>query len=95
MPKSPPIGAEFFRSVGLGPDIVRIQVNNRRLMDAQLRAMGIAGDLVPAVFKVIDKREKMDDQTWSEYAASVGLSAAADRRAARDAEQPRIVEAVG
>jgi histidyl-tRNA synthetase len=68
------IGAEFFRSVGLGPDALRIQVNNRKLMDAQLRAMGIEGDLVSAVFKVIDKREKMNDQAWSEYAASVGLS---------------------
>jgi histidyl-tRNA synthetase len=68
------VSAEFFRSVGLGPDIIRIQVNNRRLMDAQLRAMGIAGEQVPAVFKVIDKREKMDDKTWSEYAASVEMS---------------------
>jgi histidyl-tRNA synthetase len=68
------ISAEFFRSVGLGPDIIRIQVNNRRLMDAQLRAMGIAGEQVPVVFKVIDKREKMDDKTWSEYAASVEMS---------------------
>jgi len=68
------ISAEFFRSIGLGPDIIRIQVNNRRLMDAQLRAMGISGELVSTVFKVIDKREKMNDKTWSEYAASVGLA---------------------
>jgi histidyl-tRNA synthetase len=70
------IGAEFFRSLGLGPEIVRIQVNNRRLMDVQLRAMGIEGALVSAVYKVIDKREKMNDQAWGEYAASVGLSRA-------------------
>jgi histidyl-tRNA synthetase len=68
------IGAEFFRSVGLGPDALRIQVNNRKLMDAQLRAMGIGGDLVSTVFKVIDKREKMKAQDWADYAASVGLS---------------------
>jgi len=70
------ISAEFFRSVGLGPDIVRIQLNNRRLMDAQLRVMGVEDALVSAVFKVIDKREKMNDPEWSEYAASVGLSSA-------------------
>ncbi len=70
------ISAEFFRSVGLGPEMVRIQVNNRRLMDVQLRAMGIEGALVSVVFKVIDKREKMNDQAWGEYAASVGLSPA-------------------
>src|SRR5512136_2135145 len=68
------ISAEFFRSLGLGPDIVRVQVNNRRLMNAQLRAMDIQGELVQAVFKVIDKREKMADAAWAEYAASAGLS---------------------
>jgi histidyl-tRNA synthetase len=68
------IGAEFLRSVELGPDVLRIQVNDRQLMNAQLRAMGVGDELVSTVFKVIDKREKMDDQTWSEYAASVGLS---------------------
>jgi len=68
------ISAEFFRSVKLGPDIVRIQVNSRQLMDAQLRAMGVSGEQVSIVFKVIDKREKMDGRTWGEYAASVGLS---------------------
>lgn len=51
-------------------------MNNRRLMDAQLRAIGVSGELVSAVFKVIDKREKMNDKTWTEYAASVGLSQA-------------------
>jgi len=68
------IGAEFFRSVGLGPDALRIQVNNRKLMDAQLRAMGIGDERVSTVFKVIDKREKMKEQDWADYAASVGLS---------------------
>ena len=70
------IGAEFLRRVGLGPDIIRIQVNNRRLMDAQLRAIGVAGEQIPTVFRVIDKREKMSDPAWAEYAASVGLSEA-------------------
>ena len=68
------IGGEFLRSVGLGPDVIRIQVNNRRLMDAQLRGMGVAGEQIQTVFRVIDKREKMNDQAWAEYAASVGLS---------------------
>ncbi len=67
------IAAEFFRSVDLQPDIVRIQVNNRKLMDAQLREMGIAAEQVQTVFRVIDKRDKMNDQTWGEYAMSVGL----------------------
>jgi histidyl-tRNA synthetase len=68
------IGAEFLRNVGLGPDIIRVQVNNRRLMDAQLRAIGVAGEQISTVFRVIDKREKMSDQAWGEYAVSVGLS---------------------
>lgn len=68
------ISAEFFRAVGLGPDIARVQINSRRLMDAQLRAMGIEGALVQTVFRVIDKRDKLDDRAWGEYAASEGLA---------------------
>jgi histidyl-tRNA synthetase len=69
------IAAEFFRNVGLGPDVVRIQVNSRRLMDAQLRAMGLTAEQIPNAFAVIDKRDKMNDQAWGEYAAAVGLAA--------------------
>lgn len=70
------IGAEFFRRTGLTADEVKIQINNRRLMNAQLLALGIDREMTPAVFRVIDKREKMSPADWDAYAAEVGLSSA-------------------
>jgi histidyl-tRNA synthetase len=67
------IGAEFLQR-GVGPAMIASRSTTMRLMDAQLRAMGVAGEQIPTVFRVIDKREKMKDQAWVEYAMSVGLS---------------------
>ncbi len=69
------IGAEFFRRVGLQAHQVRILVNNRRLMDAQLEALGIPAQQRKAVFRLIDRRDKMRAAEWEAYAADIGLSA--------------------
>jgi histidyl-tRNA synthetase len=68
------IGASFFRSVGLGPEAIRILVNDRRLAERQLDAMGIPAALRPTVFRLVDRREKLGPQAWSAYALEVGLS---------------------
>jgi len=60
----------FFRLTGLSPDDVKLQVNNRRLMDAELSAQGIGSD----AFRLIDKKDKMDSAAWQAYAAESGLS---------------------
>jgi histidyl-tRNA synthetase len=66
---------EFFRLVGLTPAQVRLQVNNRRLVDAQLTRLGLAGEQRAGAFKLIDKREKLRDDAWRAYALeTVGLS---------------------
>ncbi len=70
------VGAEFFRRVGLSPDEVQILVNNRRLMDAQLDALEIPTVQRKAVFRLIDRREKMSPSAWEAYAKEIGLSSA-------------------
>src|SRR5512136_1697104 len=45
------IGASFFRAVGLGPEVIRILVNDRRLAERQLTQIGIPPRLWPSVFK--------------------------------------------
>ena len=70
------VGAEFFRRVGLGPDEVHILVNNRRLMDARLDALDIPAEQRKAVFRLIDRREKMSASAWEAYAGEIGLSPA-------------------
>ena len=70
------VGADFLRRVGLSPDEVQILVNNRRLMDGQLDALGIPPEQRKAVFRLIDRRDKMSPAAWEEYATEIGLSEA-------------------
>lgn len=64
----------LFRKVGLGPDQVQVYVNNRRLMEGELRSLGIPEELQGAVFRVIDHRDKLDDRSWQAYALEMGLT---------------------
>lgn len=67
------IAATFFRAIGLTPKMIRLQINNRRLMDAKLEAIGIPIDKRSLVFRLIDRKEKMEERAWEEYAKSIGI----------------------
>ena len=68
------VAASFFKRVGLTPDKVRINVNNRRLMDAALAGIGIENGEKAAVFRMIDRRDKMRIAEWRAYGVDCGLS---------------------
>jgi histidyl-tRNA synthetase len=67
------IAVTFFRAVGLSPQMIRLRINNRRLMDIKLESVGIAMEKRPDVFRLIDRKEKMDDRTWQDKAKSIGI----------------------
>jgi len=69
------ICADFFRQVGLTPEKVRININNRRLMDSQLQKIGISQDQKQIVFRMIDRRDKMRPDEWISFGLSQGLTA--------------------
>lgn len=66
----------FFQRVGLKPSQVRVLVNNRRLMDAELQALGITADQKSGVFRLIDRREKLSPADWKAFALELGLNEA-------------------
>ncbi|MDX1601260.1 MAG: histidine--tRNA ligase [Anaerolineales bacterium] len=68
------IGAQFLSSVGLEPEQVQIRVNNRRLMETELAKLDIASELRDEVFRLIDRKEKMEPDEWRAYASDIGLS---------------------
>ena len=68
--------AGLFKKVGLGPDKVQVFVNNRRLMEEELLNIGIPSDLQGTVFRIIDRRDKLDDKAWQTYALELGLDQA-------------------
>jgi histidyl-tRNA synthetase len=65
--------ATFFKEVGLQPEEVKVLVNNRRLMEAELAKIGIGLDLRAAVFRLIDRRDKLSPADWDSYALETGL----------------------
>jgi histidyl-tRNA synthetase len=66
---------EFFRSVNLTALDVKLQVNNRRLMEGALSGLGISDENRAEAFRLIDKKEKMTPAAWEAYARESGLLA--------------------
>ncbi|MBN2386079.1 MAG: histidine--tRNA ligase [Anaerolineales bacterium] len=69
------IAAGFFKAVGLRPAQALIYVNDRRLMDAEFEALGVAPDRRMDVAGLVDRRDKMEADAWQAYALELGLSA--------------------
>jgi histidyl-tRNA synthetase len=68
------VAATFLRSVGLSPERAQIYVNNRRLMDSEYDALGIAPEKRLDVSNLVDRRLKMEPAKWDEYALELGLT---------------------
>ncbi len=68
------VGVEFFKSVGFTPQQIVIKVNSRKLMEAQIKALGVAA--VDGVYRLIDKLDKLPADKWRAYGIEdIGLSA--------------------
>ncbi len=68
------VAVQFFQSLGLTSDEVKIFINNRRLMDDVLSDLGIAAENKKGVFRIIDRRDKLSPAAWKAYALETGLS---------------------
>ena len=68
--------ASFLQAAGLSPEQVTVMVNNRRLMESELSRLGVTAQMRPAVFRLIDRRDKMPPADWQAYALETGLSQA-------------------
>jgi histidyl-tRNA synthetase len=68
------VAASFLRRVKLDSQRALIYVNNRRLMEGEFDALGIAVEKRLDVSNLIDRRSKMEPAKWDEYAFEVGLT---------------------
>lgn len=68
------IVASFFQAIGLSPNEAQILVNNRYLMESELAKLGIKGDFLKDIFRLIDRRDKLSPPKWEAYAADLGLN---------------------
>ncbi|MCX8062760.1 MAG: histidine--tRNA ligase [Anaerolineales bacterium] len=65
----------FFKSVGLDSTKVKIFVNDRKLMEDHLNQLEISPDKRSNIFRLIDRKEKMEFREWENYAKAEGLNA--------------------
>jgi histidyl-tRNA synthetase len=96
--------ASLFQKVGLGPEQAKVFVNNRRLMEKELAALGISGEQQGTAFRIIDRRDKLSDSDWKAYTLELGLDEKQfsgiqalledDQLWKKSAELPRFFEAV-
>jgi histidyl-tRNA synthetase len=68
------VGVTFLRSVGLSPQQALVYVNNRRLMDSEFDALGIAPEKRLDVSTLVDRRTKMEPARWDAYALELGIT---------------------
>jgi histidyl-tRNA synthetase len=70
------VAVELFRAVGLGPERIRLLVNNRRLAESKCLSAGVAETQLPAALRLIDRRDKMEAGAWRAYGMELGLDPA-------------------
>ena len=68
------VAAALLSSVGLSSDEVVIRVNSLQLMERRIAEIGITKDFQPAVFRLIDRSDKMAESKWLEYGQRLGLN---------------------
>jgi histidyl-tRNA synthetase len=68
------ICALFFQKLGLNPQQVRVLVNDRRLMEAELLRIGINTEKKTQAFKLIDRSNKLNAGDWEAYGLEQGFS---------------------
>ena len=68
------ICAEFFKQIGFSADKVKIFVNDRQLMDKKLSEIGIDASLKKKALNVIDRRDKLNNESWKRYALDAGIT---------------------
>jgi histidyl-tRNA synthetase len=66
--------ATFFKTLGLKPTDVIIQVNDRHLLDAELAGLALPSDARREISRWIDRRDKMKSTEWEGYGREIGMN---------------------
>ncbi|HSR48782.1 MAG TPA: histidine--tRNA ligase [Anaerolineales bacterium] len=68
------VAVALFRAVGLGPDKIRLLVNNRRVAEARYASIGIGPGQMPSALRLVDRRDKLSEADWRAYGVELGFS---------------------
>jgi histidyl-tRNA synthetase len=68
------VALDFFRQVGLGPDLIELRVNSRFIVASLLADAGIAADRHIQMYALMDKFEKLSASEFDAYAREQNVS---------------------
>ncbi len=68
------VAATLFKSLGLKPEQVLIRLNDRQLMYQKLQEIGVDSTQVSNVLHIIDRKDKLSNDAWVQYAKEKGFS---------------------
>jgi len=68
------VAAAFLKAVRLSPNQSRIYVNDRRFMDSEFDNLEISAGIKREVSGLVDRRSKMDSNSWETSAMEIGLT---------------------
>jgi histidyl-tRNA synthetase len=66
--------ATFFKTLGLTPQDVNIQVNDRHLLDSELADIGFPADSRREISRWIDRRDKLSQTEWEAFGKEIGVN---------------------
>jgi histidyl-tRNA synthetase len=66
--------ATFFKTLGLKPTDINIQINDRHLLETELESIGFPADAVREISRWIDRRDKLNSSDWEEYGRELGVT---------------------
>lgn len=67
------VASALFSSIGLTPNEVIIRVNSRQFMEQRVAEIGVPKDRHSAVFRLIDRVDKLSASKWLDYGQKLGL----------------------
>ncbi len=68
--------ATFFKTLGLKPQDVNIQVNDRRMLEMELSGIGISAENRRNALRWIDRKNKLSLIEWEAYGKDIGVNPA-------------------
>ena len=67
------VACSFMRSIGLGPEQVKIRYNDRELMDQAFSELGVNPESKSGLLKLVDRIDKLPADVWDEKVLGLGL----------------------
>jgi histidyl-tRNA synthetase len=68
------IAATFLKNLGLPASEAMILVNHRELMQSEILKIGFDENQLESVYKLIDRKEKLSEEKWKNYAKELAIS---------------------